>query len=62
MEEKTFVASEEDFYKKFSLSFNDIAMTNMAWEIIQKPIYYPCIVIKTCGKYIYIYQNDFLLN
>lgn len=58
MEDKTFVESEKDFYNIFLTQFEHTDQAELAWNIIAKPKSYPCVVVKACGKYIYVYYND----
>ncbi len=58
MEEKTFVMNAKEFNQLFSAQFNDSNQASMAWEILSKPVEYPCVVVKSCGKYIYVYLSD----
>jgi len=56
---KTLVESEEKYYNLFFKQFNFKEDAEYSWSIIEKPTSYPCIVIKSCGRYIYVYPNDF---
>lgn len=58
MQEKTYIESEEKFYSIFAMQFETAENAIDAWGIISKPTEYPCVVIKTCGKYIYVYKSD----
>jgi len=59
MKIKTLIQSEEQYYKLFFTQFNVQEHAQLAWTIIDKPESYPCVVIKSCGKYIYVYPEDF---
>lgn len=59
METKTLLISEEQYLKIFSAQFNKKDDAILAWKIIDKPEVYPCVVIKSCGKYTYVYLSDF---
>jgi hypothetical protein len=59
MKIKTLIESEEQYYKLFFTQFNVQEHAQLAWTIIDKPESYPCVVIKSCGKYIYVYPEDF---
>lgn len=59
MEIKTLFHSEKEFYKSFVKQFNDTENAEFAWKIVDKPKDYPCVVVKSCGKYIHVYPNDF---
>lgn len=58
MQEKTYIESDEKFYNIFAMQFETAENAVDAWGIISKPTEYPCVVIKTCGKYIYVYKSD----
>lgn len=58
MQDKTFVISEEEYYKIFSIQFKTPENAKSAWEMIDKPLEYPCVVVKACAKYIYVYNSD----
>lgn len=58
MEEKTFVMNQKEFYGLFAGQFNIQKQAEMAWEMLSKPKEYPCVVVKSCGKYIYVYLSD----
>lgn len=62
MELKTLIESEKQYYKLFFKQFDNQDHANLAWTIIDKPESYPCVVIKSCGKYIYVYPQDFPLG
>ena len=58
MEEKTYLDSEETFYKLFVKQFSVPQQAEASWKSIGKPIEYPCVVVRACAKYIYVYHND----
>ena len=58
MKDNTLVTSEEQYFKLFSDQFKTYENAKSAWEMIDKPYEYPCIVVKACAKYIYVYHND----
>jgi len=60
MKSKTFCSSEKDFFQAFIKQFDDKEKSELAWDIVDKPDYYPCIVVKSCGKYFFVYKEDFL--
>lgn len=59
MEIKTLLISEEQYGRLFFTQFNNQEHASFAWGILDKPISYPCVVIKSCGKYTYVYPSDF---
>ena len=59
MNEKTLANSLDEFYKLFILQFDDIKLAELSWNIIDKPVEFPVVIIRSCGKYMYVYQNDF---
>ena len=59
MLEKTFVESEEQFQELFTTQFNVKENAIFAWNIVDKPTHYPCVIIKSCGKYFFVYLEDF---
>ena len=58
MEDKTFVISEEQYCEIFAEQFKTIENAKSAWDMIDKPTSYPCVVVKSCAKYIYVYDTD----
>jgi hypothetical protein len=59
MDLKTLIESEEQYKNMFFNQFNIKNDASLAWDIIDKPETYPCIVIKSCGRYTYVYLSDF---
>lgn len=59
MNEKTLINSLDDFYKAFCLQFSDVKLAELSWSIIEKPSEFPVVVVRSCGKYMYVYQGDF---
>jgi hypothetical protein len=59
MEIKTLFHSNKEFYKAFFSQFNDAENAKFAWEIVSKPESFPCIVVKSCGNYFFVYPKDF---
>jgi len=59
MKEKSFFNSEKEFYNSFIKQFIYPEMADSSCDIIDKPTHYPCIVIRSCGKYFFIYLEDF---
>lgn len=59
MENKVFAKTEEEYKKLFYTQFSDEKKAQEIWDMTLKPIAYPCVVIKGCGKYTYVYLNDF---
>jgi len=62
MENKIFAKTEEEYEKLFYTQFSDEKKAKQNWENTNKPLSYPCVVIKGCGKYTYVYLNDFKLT
>lgn len=60
MKTKTFCNSEKDFYKSFIKQFDGHEKALSAWDMIDKPSHYPCVVVRSCGKYFFVYEEDFL--
>ena len=58
MEDKTFVTTEEQYCEIFAEQFKTIENAKSAWDMIDKPKSYPCVVVKSCAKYIYVYDTD----
>lgn len=58
MKDKTYITSEEQFFEEFSKQFKTIENAKVIWDMTDKPKSYPCVVVKTCAKYIYVYDSD----
>jgi len=62
MENKVFVQTEEEYKQLFYTQFSDDKKAEESWINISRPVSYPCVVIKGCGRYTYVYLNDFKLS
>lgn len=62
MDLKTLLKSEEQYKDLFFKQFNIQDHASLAWGIVDKPESYPCVVIKSCGRYTYVYPNDFQIT
>lgn len=58
-EQKNFVLSEQEFKDKLIATFGNKESGEAVWNRLAKPEIYPCVVVKNCGGYIYVYLSDF---
>ena len=58
MNEKTFLTNQSEFYNLFTAQFETAQQRENAWQIVNKPKEYPCVAVKSCGKYIFVYLTD----
>lgn len=59
MQDKNFFESEEQYKEVFFTQFTNKENAVFAWETIDKPTHYPCVVVKSCGRYFCVYLEDF---